>query len=644
MFSRAVKQQSKFLQHTSKRFNSEKVKGTVIGIDLGTTNSAVAVMEGKVPKIIENAEGSRTTPSVVAFTKDGERLVGIPAKRQAVVNPENTLFATKRLIGRRFEDAEVQKDINQVPYKIVKHSNGDAWLEARGEKYSPAQIGGFVLNKMKETADAYLGKSANNAVVTVPAYFNDAQRQATKDAGQIVGLNVLRVVNEPTAAALAYGLEKSDAKVVAVFDLGGGTFDISILDIDNGVFEVKSTNGDTHLGGEDFDISLVRFIVEQFKKESGINLEKDRMAIQRIREASEKAKIELSSTKQTEVNLPFITADASGPKHINLKITRSQFEGLVDGLIKKTVSPCNKALKDAGLSTSDVNEVILVGGMSRMPKVMETVKSIFNKEPSKAVNPDEAVAIGAAIQGAVLAGEVTDVLLLDVTPLSLGIETLGGVFTRLIPRNTTIPTKKSQVFSTAAEGQTSVEIRVFQGERELVRDNKLIGNFTLSGIPPAPKGVPQIEVTFDIDADGIINVSARDKASNKDASITVAGSSGLSDAEIEKMVNDAEKFKEQDKARKEAIEIANSADQRANDTEKSLNEFKDKLDMESPEVKSLKEKISAIRENVAKAQSGEEVDSQELKTKTEELTKESMEVFKKLYEDQAKNNSEEQKN
>ncbi len=644
MFSRAIRQQSKVFQHQAKRFNSEKVKGAVIGIDLGTTNSAVAIMEGKIPKIIENAEGARTTPSVVAFTKEGERLVGIPAKRQAVVNPENTLFATKRLIGRRFEDQEVQKDINQVPYKIVKHSNGDAWLEARGEKYSPAQIGGFVLNKMKETADAYLGKAVNNAVVTVPAYFNDAQRQATKDAGQIVGLNVLRVVNEPTAAALAYGLEKADAKVVAVFDLGGGTFDISILDIDNGVFEVKSTNGDTHLGGEDFDISLVRYIVEQFKKESGIDLGKDRMAIQRIREASEKAKIELSSTKQTEVNLPFITADASGPKHINLKITRAQFEGLVDGLIKKTVSPCNKALKDASLSTSDVNEVILVGGMSRMPKVVDTVKSIFNREPSKSVNPDEAVAIGAAIQGAVLAGEVTDVLLLDVTPLSLGIETLGGVFTRLIPRNTTIPTKKSQIFSTAAEGQTSVEIRVFQGERELVRDNKLIGNFTLSGIPPAPKGVPQIEVTFDIDADGIINVSARDKASNKDASITVAGSSGLSDAEIEKMVNDAEKFKEQDQARKEAIEVANSADQRANDTEKSLNEFKEKLDLESPEVKSLKEKIASIRETVARAQSGEEVDSQALKTQTEELTKESMEVFSKLYKDQSNNNAGQEEN
>lgn len=620
---------------TLSRFNSNgsKVQGQVIGIDLGTTNSAVALMEGKVPKIIENAEGARTTPSVVAFTKEGERLVGIPAKRQAVVNPENTLFATKRLIGRRWEDAEVQRDIKQVPYKIVKHTNGDAWLEARGETYSPAQIGGFVLNKMKETAEAYLGKSIKNAVVTVPAYFNDSQRQATKDAGQIVGLNVLRVVNEPTAAALAYGLEKAETKVVAVFDLGGGTFDISILDIDNGVFEVKSTNGDTHLGGEDFDIVLVRHIVEQFKKENGINLENDRMAIQRIREAAEKAKIELSSTVATEINLPFITADASGPKHINTKLTRAQFETLVDGLIKKTVDPVKKALKDANMSTSDIGEVILVGGMTRMPKVVETVKSLFGKEPSKAVNPDEAVAIGAAIQGAVLAGEVTDVLLLDVTPLSLGIETLGGVFTRLIPRNTTIPTKKSQIFSTAAEGQTSVEIRVFQGERELVRDNKLIGNFTLSGIPPAPKGVPQIEVSFDIDADGIINVSARDKASNKDASITVAGSSGLSDAEIEKMVNDAEKYADQDKARREAVENANKADQTVNDTEKSLKEFEEKID--KTKAAEVQKQIDSLKELIARAQSGEDVNAEELKTKTDELRSASLKLFEELY----KNNS-----
>lgn len=621
------------LSSTAARLQSTKVQGAVIGIDLGTTNSAVAVMEGKIPRIIENAEGARTTPSVVAFTKEGERLVGIPAKRQAVVNPENTLFATKRLIGRRWEDAEVQRDIKQVPYKIVKHSNGDAWVEARGQSYSPAQIGGFILNKMKETAESYLGKSVKNAVVTVPAYFNDSQRQATKDAGQIVGLNVLRVVNEPTAAALAYGLEKADSKVVAVFDLGGGTFDISILDIDNGVFEVKSTNGDTHLGGEDFDIVLLREIVKKFKAESGIDLENDRMAIQRIREAAEKAKIELSSTVSTEINLPFITADASGPKHINLKYTRAQFETLTEPLIKRTIEPVKKALKDANLSTSDISDVLLVGGMSRMPKVVETVKSLFGKEPSKAVNPDEAVAIGAAIQGAVLSGEVTDVLLLDVTPLSLGIETLGGVFTRLIPRNTTIPTKKSQIFSTAAAGQTSVEIRVFQGERELVRDNKLIGNFNLSGIPPAPKGVPQIEVTFDIDADGIINVSARDKASNKDASITVAGSSGLSEAEIEQMVNDAEKFKAQDEERKKVIETANRADQLTNDTEASLKEFEGKVD--KAEAQKVKDQIASLRELVAKVQSGEEVAADDLKTKTEELQNASMKLFEQMY----KNNS-----
>ncbi|EDK43668.1 heat shock protein SSC1, mitochondrial precursor [Lodderomyces elongisporus NRRL YB-4239] len=605
--------------------------GPVIGIDLGTTNSAVAVMEGKTPKILENSEGGRTTPSIVAFTKDNERLVGIPAKRQAVVNPENTLFATKRLIGRRFEDKEVQRDINEVPYKIVKHNNGDAWLEARGEQYSPQQIGGFVLNKMKETAEAALGKKINSAVVTVPAYFNDAQRQATKDAGKVVGLNVLRVVNEPTAAALAYGLEKKDGEVVAVFDLGGGTFDISILDIGAGVFEVKSTNGDTHLGGEDFDIALVRYIVDAFKKESGIDLSKDRMAIQRIREAAEKAKIELSSTVSTDINLPFITADASGPKHINQKISRAQYENLVEGLIKKTIEPCKKALKDAGLTASDVSEVILVGGMSRMPKVVETVKQIFGKEPSKAVNPDEAVAMGAAIQGGILAGEVKDVVLLDVTPLSLGIETMGGVFARLISRNTTIPAKKSQIFSTASAGQTSVEIRVFQGERELTRDNKLIGNFTLSGIPPAPKGVPQIEVTFDIDTDGIIKVSARDKASNKDASITVAGSSGLSDAEIEKMVNDAEKFAESDKARREAIETANRADQLCNDTENSLNEHKEKLSTEA--VDKIKESIAKLREIVLKAQAGEEVVAEELKQKTEELQNEAINLFKDLYKD-----------
>ncbi|VVT54287.1 uncharacterized protein SAPINGB_P004000 [Magnusiomyces paraingens] len=632
----ALRNTRSFAPAVQARFNSGKVQGTVIGIDLGTTNSAVAVMEGKVPKVIENAEGGRTTPSVVAFTKEGERLVGVAAKRQAVVNPTNTFFATKRLIGRRFEDAEVQKDIKQVPYKIIKHTNGDAWLEARGEKYSPAQIGGFVLNKMKETAEAYLGKPAKNAVVTVPAYFNDSQRQATKDAGQIVGLNVLRVVNEPTAAALAYGLEKTEDKVVAVFDLGGGTFDISILEIQKGVFEVKSTNGDTHLGGEDFDIYLVRHIVEQFKKENGIDLENDRMAIQRIREASEKAKVELSSALKTDINLPFITADASGPKHINLTISRAQFENLTESLIKRTIDPVKKALKDASLKTNEVDEVILVGGMSRMPKVNETVKSLFGKEPNKSVNPDEAVAIGAAIQGAVLAGEVQDVLLLDVTPLSLGIETLGGVFTRLINRNTTIPTKKSQVFSTAATGQTSVEIRVYQGERELVRDNKLIGNFTLSGIPPAPKGVPQIEVTFDIDADGIINVSAKDKGTNKDASITVAGSSGLSDNEIEKMVNDAEKYKEQDKARRESVETANRADSIMNETENSLNEFEAQID--KAEADKIREKITELREVVARAQAGEEVDSALIKEKTDEVQNASLKLFEQVYKSKAQQN------
>lgn len=616
--------------------NSNKVQGSVIGIDLGTTNSAVAIMEGKIPKVIENAEGGRTTPSVVAFTKDGERLVGVAAKRQAVVNPTNTFFATKRLIGRRFEDAEVQKDIKQVPYKIVKHSNGDAWLEANGDEYSPAQIGGFVLNKMKETAEGYLGKPIKNAVVTVPAYFNDSQRQATKDAGQIVGLNVLRVVNEPTAAALAYGLDKNEDKVVAVFDLGGGTFDISILEIQKGIFEVKSTNGDTHLGGEDFDIAVVRYVVEQFKKENGINLENDRMAIQRIREAAEKAKVELSSSLKTDINLPFITADASGPKHINLSISRAQFEGLVDALVKRTVDPVKKALKDAALKPNEIDEVILVGGMSRMPKVGETVKTLFGREPNKSVNPDEAVAIGAAIQGAVLAGEVQDVLLLDVAPLSLGIETLGGVFTRLISRNTTIPTKKSQVFSTAASGQTSVEIRVYQGERELVRDNKLIGNFTLSGIPPAPKGVPQIEVTFDIDADGIINVSAKDKGTNKDASITVAGSSGLTDNEIEKMVQDAEKYAEQDKSRRESIETANRADSIMNETENSLNEFEAQVD--KAEAEKIRAKIAELREVVARAQSGEEVDSALIKEKTDEVQNASLKLFEQIYKSKQQEN------
>lgn len=611
------------------RFQSTKIPDAVIGIDLGTTNSAVAIMEGKVPRIIENAEGSRTTPSVVAFTKDGERLVGEPAKRQSVINSENTLFATKRLIGRRFEDAEVQRDINQVPFKIVKHSNGDAWVEARNRTYSPAQIGGFILNKMKETAEAYLAKSVKNAVVTVPAYFNDAQRQATKDAGQIIGLNVLRVVNEPTAAALAYGLDKSEPKVIAVFDLGGGTFDISILDIDNGIFEVKSTNGDTHLGGEDFDIYLLQEIISHFKKETGIDLSNDRMAVQRIREAAEKAKIELSSTLSTEINLPFITADAAGPKHIRMPFSRVQLENITAPLIDRTVDPVKKALKDARITASDISDVLLVGGMSRMPKVADTVKKLFGKDASKAVNPDEAVALGAAIQAAVLSGEVTDVLLLDVTPLSLGIETLGGVFTKLIPRNSTIPNKKSQIFSTAASGQTSVEVNVFQGERELVKDNKLIGNFTLAGIPPAPKGIPQIEVTFDIDANGIINVSAKDLASHKDSSITVAGASGLSDTEIDRMVNEAERYKNQDRARRNAIETANKADQLANDTENSIKEFEGKLD--KTDSQRLKDQISSLRELVSRIQAGDEVNDDDVGTKIDNLRTSSMKLFEQLY-------------
>lgn len=563
------------------------------------------------------------------------------AKRQAVVNPENTLFATKRLIGRKFTDAEVQRDIAQVPYKIVQHSNGDAWLEAQGQKYSPSQIGGFVLGKMKETAEAYLSKNVKNAVVTVPAYFNDSQRQATKDAGQISGLNVLRVVNEPTAAALAYGLEKEQDRVIAVYDLGGGTFDISILEIQNGVFEVKSTNGDTHLGGEDFDITLVRHLVQQFKKEQGIDLSNDRMAIQRIREAAEKAKIELSSSLSTDINLPFITADASGPKHINTKLTRAQLEGLVDPLISRTVEPVRKALKDANLQSKDIQDVILVGGMTRMPKVTESVKNIFGRDPAKSVNPDEAVAIGAAIQGAVLSGEVTDVLLLDVTPLSLGIETLGGVFTRLINRNTTIPTKKSQVFSTAADFQSAVEIKVYQGERELVRDNKLLGNFQLVGIPPAHRGVPQIEVTFDIDADSIVHVHAKDKSTNKDQSITIASGSGLSDSEIENMVQDAERYQEEDKERKAAIEAANRADSVLNDTEKALKEFEDRLD--KTEASKIREKIDSLREFVTKSQAGEgSATAQELKEKTDELQSASLTLFDQMHKARSEQQGEQQ--
>ncbi|CBQ70616.1 probable SSC1-mitochondrial HSP70 member [Sporisorium reilianum SRZ2] len=613
------------------RFNSGKVSGPVIGIDLGTTNSCVSVMEGQQARVIENSEGGRTTPSVVAFTKDGERLVGLPAKRQAVVNPEATLFATKRLIGRKFQDKEVQKDLNNVPFKIVPHSNGDAWLEVRGEKYSPSQIGAFVVGKMKETASGYLGKSVKHAVITVPAYFNDSQRQATKDAGAIAGLDVLRVINEPTAAALAYGLDRDDSSVIAVFDLGGGTFDISILEMQKGVFEVKSTNGDTHLGGEDFDIVLVEHLVNEFKKESGLDLSKDRMAIQRIREAAEKAKIELSSTQQTDISLPYITADASGPKHINSKITRSQLESLVGKLVDRTVEPCKKALFDAGCKPSDIQEVIMVGGMSRMPKVLETVKGIFKRDPSKGVNPDEAVAIGASIQGGVLSGQVTDVLLLDVTPLSLGIQTLGGVFTRLINRNTTIPTKKSQVFSTAADGQTAVDIQVYQGERELVRDNKLLGNFQLTGIPPAPKGVPQVEVTFDIDADGIMHVSALDKATNKDQSMTISAGSGLSDSEIEKMVSDAEQYAEADKARKAVIEEANRAHSVCSETTKAMQEFSEQLPAEEKEK--LNVLIKETEELASKGLNGDaDVEAQTIREKIDATQQASLQLFKLVYE------------
>jgi molecular chaperone DnaK len=546
--------------------------GKVIGIDLGTTNSCVAVMEGKAAKVVENSEGRNTTPSIVAFTDDGERLVGQPAKRQAVTNPERTFFAVKRLIGRRYDDPMVEKDKKLVPYKIIRASNGDAWVEADGKTYSPSQISAFVLQKMKETAEANLGQKVTQAVITVPAYFNDAQRQATKDAGKIAGLEVLRIINEPTAAALAYGLDKQKTGTIAVYDLGGGTFDVSILEIGDGVFEVKSTNGDTFLGGEDFDMRLVNYLADQFQKEQGIDLRRDKLALQRLKEAAEAAKIELSSTTQTEINLPYITADQTGPKHLTLKLTRSKFEALVDDLIQKTVEPCRLALKDAGLTAGEINEVVLVGGMTRMPKVQEVVKQFFGKEPHKGVNPDEVVAVGAAIQAGVLQGDVKDVLLLDVTPLSLGIETLGGVFTRIIDRNTTIPTKKSQVFSTAEDHQNAVTIRVFQGEREMAADNKLLGQFDLVGIPPAPRGVPQIEVSFDIDANGIVNVQAKDKATGKEQQIRIQASGGLSESEIQKMVKDAEAHAEEDKKRKAAVEAKNHADALVHSTEKALSE------------------------------------------------------------------------
>ena len=601
--------------------------GKVIGIDLGTTNSCVAVMDGKSPKVIENAEGMRTTPSIVALTDDGERLVGQPAKRQAVTNPEKTIFAVKRLIGRRYDDPTVEKDKKLVPYKIVKASNGDAWVEADGQTYSPSQVSAFILQKMKETAEAHLGQKVDQAVITVPAYFNDAQRQATKDAGKIAGLEVLRIINEPTAAALAYGLDKSKNGTIAVYDLGGGTFDVSILEIGDGVFEVKSTNGDTFLGGEDFDMRLVSYLADEFQKEQGINLRNDKLALQRLKEAAEKAKIELSSTTQTEINLPFITADATGPKHLTMKLTRAKFEALVDDLVQKTIEPCRKALKDAGLSAAEINEVVLVGGMTRMPKVQEVVKQLFGKEPHKGVNPDEVVAIGAAIQAGVLQGDVKDVLLLDVTPLSLGIETLGGVFTRIIERNTTIPTKKSQVFSTAEDNQGAVTIRVFQGEREMAADNKLLGQFDLMGIPPAPRGMPQIEVTFDIDANGIVNVSAKDKATSKEQQIRIQASGGLSEADIEKMVKDAEANAAEDKKRREAVDAKNHADALVHSTEKALAEHGAKVG--EGERKAIEDALADLKE----ALKGD--DAEAIKTKTNTLAQASMKLGEAMYTQQA---------
>ena len=595
----------------------------VIGIDLGTTNSCVAVMEGGQPKVIENSEGMRTTPSVVAFTKDGERLIGQPARRQAVTNPEQTFFAIKRLIGRKWGDPTVKKDVDMVPYAIVKADNGDAWVEGRDKKYAPSEISAFILTKMKETAEAYLGETVTQAVITVPAYFDDAQRQATKDAGKIAGLEVLRIINEPTAAALAYGLDKGENKTIAVYDLGGGTFDVSVLEIGDGVFEVKSTNGDTFLGGEDFDLKIVDYLADEFKKENGIDLRSDKLALQRLKEEAEKAKKELSSAASYEVNLPFITADASGPKHLTMKLSRAKLEALVDDLIQRTVEPCKKALKDAGLSASDIDEVILVGGMTRMPKVQETVKKFFGREPHKGVNPDEVVAMGAAIQAGVLQGDVKDVLLLDVTPLSLGIETLGGVFTRLIDRNTTIPTRKSQTFSTADDNQSAVTIKVSQGERQMAADNKLLGQFDLMGIPPAPRGVPQIEVTFDIDANGIVNVSAKDKATGKEQAIRIQASGGLSEDEINNMVKDAEANAEADKKRRDLVEARNGAEALIHQTEKQLGEFGDKVGAE--EKSAIETAVNELKE----VKDGDDVEA--IQQKTQALMQAAMKLGEAMY-------------